>query len=163
EGDVAPRLRARDQGLGASPRARQLHPGGGGVPRPRRVRDLRRQRPPDLRDLPAAQRLARRPLRALAALAPARAAAARRPGGGPANAVPREWARAWQVCRAGDGERMEQVHEVLRAFGAATEFEGRKRAIAAFKRALLRLGVIQSAAVATGTPALASEEERRFD
>ena len=25
---------------------------------------------------------------------------------GPANALPREWARAWQVCRAGDAERM---------------------------------------------------------
>jgi hypothetical protein len=58
---------------------------------------------------------------------------------------------------------MEQVHEVLRAFGAATEFDGRKRAIATFKRALLRLGVIQSTAVAPGTPALTGEEERRFD
>jgi len=82
---------------------------------------------------------------------------------GPANALPREWARAWQVCRAGDGERMEQVHEVLRAFAAATEFGGRKVAIAAFKRALLRLGVIQSAAVAQGTPGLAREEEEAFD
>ena len=82
---------------------------------------------------------------------------------GPANALPREWARAWQVCRAGDGERMEQVHEVLRAFAAATEFDGRKRAIAAFKRALLHLGVIQSAAVARGTPRLAREEEEAFD
>jgi dihydrodipicolinate synthase/N-acetylneuraminate lyase len=82
---------------------------------------------------------------------------------GPANALPREWARAWQVCRAGDAERMDEVHEVLRAFAAATELSGRPRAIASFKRALLRLGVIQSAAVAPGTPALAPEDAERFD
>ncbi len=81
---------------------------------------------------------------------------------GPANALPREWARAWQVCRAGDEERMEQVHEVLRAFTAATELSG-SRPIASFKRALLRLGVIQSGAVAPGTPALSPEEAARFD
>jgi dihydrodipicolinate synthase/N-acetylneuraminate lyase len=82
---------------------------------------------------------------------------------GPANALPREWARAWQVCRAGDGERMEQVHEVLLAFAAATELGGKRRAIASFKRALLRLGVIRSAAVAPGTPALSPEDAERFD
>jgi dihydrodipicolinate synthase/N-acetylneuraminate lyase len=82
---------------------------------------------------------------------------------GPANALPREWARAWQVCRAGDGERMEQVHEVLRAFSAATEFSGRKRGIAAFKRALFLLGVVRSAAVAPGTPELSPEESALFD
>ncbi len=82
---------------------------------------------------------------------------------GPANALPREWARAWQVCRAGDAERMQEVHEVLRAFTAATELSGRPRAIASFKRALLRLGVIRSAAVAPGTPALAPEDAERFD
>jgi dihydrodipicolinate synthase/N-acetylneuraminate lyase len=82
---------------------------------------------------------------------------------GPANALPREWARAWQVCRAGDAERMQQVQEVLQAFTAATELSGRQRAIASFKRALLRLGVIRSAAVAPGTPALAPEDAERFD
>jgi dihydrodipicolinate synthase/N-acetylneuraminate lyase len=82
---------------------------------------------------------------------------------GPANALPREWARAWQVCRAGDGERMQQVQEVLRAFTAATELSGRKRAIAAFKRALLRLGVVHSAAVAAGTPELSADHAARFD
>jgi dihydrodipicolinate synthase/N-acetylneuraminate lyase len=82
---------------------------------------------------------------------------------GPANALPREWARAWQVCRAGDAERMEQVHEVLRAFAAATEPGGRRRAIASFKRALLRLGVIRSAAVAPGTPPLSPQDAERFD
>jgi dihydrodipicolinate synthase/N-acetylneuraminate lyase len=82
---------------------------------------------------------------------------------GPANALPREWARAWQVCRAGDAERMDQVHQVLRAFAEASEPPGRPRAIASFKRALLCLGVIGSAAVAPGTPPLGPEEARRFD
>jgi len=82
---------------------------------------------------------------------------------GPANALPREWARAWQVCRAGDGERMEQVHEVLRAFADATELSGRKCGIAAFKRALLGLGVVRSAAVAPGTPELSADDAARFD
>jgi dihydrodipicolinate synthase/N-acetylneuraminate lyase len=35
---------------------------------------------------------------------------------GPANALPREWARAWQVCRAGDAERMDEVKRVLEAY-----------------------------------------------
>jgi dihydrodipicolinate synthase/N-acetylneuraminate lyase len=82
---------------------------------------------------------------------------------GPANALPREWARAWQVCRAGDAERMEQVREVLVAFAVASELAGRERAIASFKRALRRLGVIRSAAVAPGMPALSQEQAERFD
>jgi dihydrodipicolinate synthase/N-acetylneuraminate lyase len=82
---------------------------------------------------------------------------------GPANALPREWARAWQVCRTGDAERMEQVREVLRAFADAAAPAGQRREIAAFKRALLRLGVIRSAAVAPGTPALSPEEAAHFD
>ncbi len=43
---------------------------------------------------------------------------------GPANALPREWARAWQVSRAGDGERMEQCKRVLDAFRVATHTAG---------------------------------------
>ena len=58
---------------------------------------------------------------------------------------------------------MEQVHEVLRAFAAATEPNGRKRGIAAFKRALACLGVVRSAAVAPGTPELSADEGARFD
>jgi hypothetical protein len=58
---------------------------------------------------------------------------------GPANALPREWARAWQVCRAGDGERMQQVRAVVEAFRSATEV------------------------VAAGTPALAAPDADRFD
>jgi dihydrodipicolinate synthase/N-acetylneuraminate lyase len=82
---------------------------------------------------------------------------------GPANALPREWARAWQVCRAGDAERMEQVRRVLEGFRAATHAAGAKHTIACLKQALLALGVIRSAAVAAGTPALAPDAAARFD
>jgi dihydrodipicolinate synthase/N-acetylneuraminate lyase len=82
---------------------------------------------------------------------------------GPANALPREWARAWQVCRAGDGERMERVRRVLLAFRDGTHATGGKRAVACLKRALLRDGVIRSDAVADGTPALARPDAERFD
>jgi dihydrodipicolinate synthase/N-acetylneuraminate lyase len=82
---------------------------------------------------------------------------------GPANALPREWARAWQVCRAGDGERMARVRRVLEAFRDGTRASGGKRAVACLKRALLRDGVISSDAVADGTPALARPDAERFD
>jgi dihydrodipicolinate synthase/N-acetylneuraminate lyase len=82
---------------------------------------------------------------------------------GPANALPREWARAWQVCRAGDGERMRQVRSLLEAFRAATQAAGAKHTIACIKRALLAQGVVRSAAVARGTPALAADAAARFD
>jgi hypothetical protein len=81
---------------------------------------------------------------------------------GPANPLPREWARAWQVCRAGDGERMVRVRRVLEAYRDAAQASG-KRSIACLKRALLREGVIRSDAVAEGTPALAPEEAAAFD
>lgn len=82
---------------------------------------------------------------------------------GPANALPREWARAWQVCRAGDAERMEAVHSVLEAFRVGTRMAGGKRTIACLKRALLTLGVIPSDAVAAGTPRLTGPDVERFD
>jgi dihydrodipicolinate synthase/N-acetylneuraminate lyase len=81
---------------------------------------------------------------------------------GPANALPREWARAWQVSRAGDAERMDEVRSVLEAFREATQICG-KRSIACLKRALRCTGVIDSDAVAPGTPALAAAEAERFD
>jgi dihydrodipicolinate synthase/N-acetylneuraminate lyase len=81
---------------------------------------------------------------------------------GPANPLPREWARAWQVCRAGDGERMARVERVLEAYRDAAHAAG-KRGIACLKRSLLRLGVIGSDAVAEGTPALTPEEAAGFD
>lgn len=82
---------------------------------------------------------------------------------GPANALPREWARAWQVCRAGDAERMNEAREVLEAFQRLTREAGGRRSIACLKRALRALGVIEQAAVAEGTPALRDEEAERFD
>jgi dihydrodipicolinate synthase/N-acetylneuraminate lyase len=82
---------------------------------------------------------------------------------GPANALPREWARAWQVCRAGDAERMAEVRAVLDAFGEATHAAGRGLAIACVKRALRRMGVVASDAVAVGTPRLGAVEAERFD
>jgi dihydrodipicolinate synthase/N-acetylneuraminate lyase len=82
---------------------------------------------------------------------------------GPANALPREWARAWQVCRAGDAERMEQVRRVLVSFREGTRAAGGKRAVACLKRALLREGVIGSDAVADGTPVLARPDAEKFD
>jgi dihydrodipicolinate synthase/N-acetylneuraminate lyase len=82
---------------------------------------------------------------------------------GPANALPREWARAWQLCRAGDAERMDRVHQVLEAFSVGTHAAGGKRSIACLKRALLQLGVITSDAVAAGTPALGRPDAERFD
>ena len=82
---------------------------------------------------------------------------------GPANALPREWARAWQVCRAGDAQRMASVRRVLDAFRDATRSAAGKRTIACLKRAMRRQGVIASAAVAPGTPALARPDAERFD
>jgi dihydrodipicolinate synthase/N-acetylneuraminate lyase len=82
---------------------------------------------------------------------------------GPANALPREWARAWQVCRAGDAERMDAVRRVLEAYRIGTRAAGGKRSIACLKRAMLRQGVISSDAVADGTPELTRPDAERFD
>jgi dihydrodipicolinate synthase/N-acetylneuraminate lyase len=82
---------------------------------------------------------------------------------GPANPMPREWARAWQVCRAGDVERMDDALSVLEAFREASRAAGSKKSIACLKRALWKQGVIQSAAVAPGTSPLSPEEALRFD
>jgi len=82
---------------------------------------------------------------------------------GPANALPREWAHAWQVSRAGDAERMDQVRQVLEAFRSLTRAVGGARSIACFKRALRALGVIESTAVAPGTPTLEGVDAERFD
>jgi dihydrodipicolinate synthase/N-acetylneuraminate lyase len=82
---------------------------------------------------------------------------------GPANAMPREWARAWQVCRAGDAERMEQIKQVLELMQLRTRQEGSSRMIACIKRALHSLGVTNSAVVARGTPQLSPHAAERFD
>lgn len=82
---------------------------------------------------------------------------------GPANALPREWAWAWQVCRAGDEERMNTVQRVVDAFRDRTVAAGGRRTLACLKRALYSEGVISSPCVATGTPPLASVDAERFD
>ncbi len=82
---------------------------------------------------------------------------------GPANVMPREWARAWQSCRAGDVERMDAAREVLEAFRTGTRAAGGRRTIACLKRALVRLGVTGSDRVAKGTPALTRPDAARFD
>ncbi|UCE86360.1 MAG: dihydrodipicolinate synthase family protein [Deltaproteobacteria bacterium] len=82
---------------------------------------------------------------------------------GPANALPREWQRAWLVCRAGDGERMEETRAVLEAYRAGSRAAGGRRSIACLKRALLTLGVLTCDAVAEGTPRLARPDAERFD
>ncbi|MBJ18832.1 MAG: dihydrodipicolinate synthase family protein [bacterium] len=82
---------------------------------------------------------------------------------GPANALPREWAWAWQVCRAGDEERMESAQRVVDAFRDRTVAASGKRTLACLKQALYREGVISSARVAPGTPELAPSDVERFD
>jgi dihydrodipicolinate synthase/N-acetylneuraminate lyase len=82
---------------------------------------------------------------------------------GPANALPREWQRAWLVCRAGDVERMEETHAVLEAYRTGSRMAGGRRSIACLKRALVTLGVFSSDAVAEGTPRLARPDAERFD
>ncbi len=83
---------------------------------------------------------------------------------GAANAMPREWRRAWEVCSAGEAGLSGRYGAVMEEFRAAGEFPGesRKRTIACLKAALGHLGVISSEAVAPGTPALAPEERRVF-
>jgi dihydrodipicolinate synthase/N-acetylneuraminate lyase len=82
---------------------------------------------------------------------------------GPANLLPREWQRAWQVSLAGDLERMDEVRRLFGLFREACSFSGGRRTLACVKRGLLSLGVISSDAVAEGTPALGAEEAARFD
>jgi len=82
---------------------------------------------------------------------------------GPANALPREWAWAWQVCRAGDEERMNCAQRVVDAFRDRTFAAGGRRTLACLKRALYREGVISSPCVAPGTPQLTSVDAERFD
>lgn len=82
---------------------------------------------------------------------------------GPANAMPREWAFAWQVCRAGDEERMDSAQRIVDAFRDRTVAASGKRTLACLKRALYREGVISSACVAPGTPELTRDDADRFD
>jgi hypothetical protein len=57
---------------------------------------------------------------------------------------------------------MDRVRRVLDAYRDASKLSG-KRSVACLKRALLRLGVVSSDAVAEGTPGLSPEEAALFD
>jgi dihydrodipicolinate synthase/N-acetylneuraminate lyase len=85
---------------------------------------------------------------------------------GPANVLPREWQRAWRVCRAGKSELIVRYGGAVERLGAACTF---KRAgkpyvpvIACYKAALKELGVVESDAVARATPSLEDAERREF-
>ena len=85
---------------------------------------------------------------------------------GPANAMPREWQRAWQVCRSADSELMHLYARAIDGLRIASMFkrDGRpyRATIACLKAALKELGVINSDAVAKGTPTLNETERREF-
>jgi dihydrodipicolinate synthase/N-acetylneuraminate lyase len=82
---------------------------------------------------------------------------------GPANLLPREWQRAWQVSCAGDVERMDQMSAIIQEFRTICTFAGERRTNPAVKRGLLQLGVISSDAMAPGNRGLLAEEAARFD
>jgi dihydrodipicolinate synthase/N-acetylneuraminate lyase len=85
---------------------------------------------------------------------------------GPANSMPREWQRAWQVCRSADRELMQLYEKAIEEFRIASTFKRARSSyrptIACLKAALKELGVIESDAVAAGTPALTREERLEF-
>ncbi|HEX8087607.1 MAG TPA: hypothetical protein VF762_02065, partial [Blastocatellia bacterium] len=85
---------------------------------------------------------------------------------GPANAMPREWQRAWRACYAGDERLMPVFRSAFEEFGAACRFSNNgktvKKTIACLKQALKLDGVIASENVAEGTRALTEEERRQF-
>jgi dihydrodipicolinate synthase/N-acetylneuraminate lyase len=82
---------------------------------------------------------------------------------GPANFLPREWQRAWQVAGAGDVERMDELAGIFHAFAASYRFASGKRSLAALKRGLRLRGVLSCDAVARGTPDFTADEGARFD
>jgi dihydrodipicolinate synthase/N-acetylneuraminate lyase len=82
---------------------------------------------------------------------------------GPANLLPREWQRAWQVSCAGDLERMDQMRRLIQRFRTICTFSGVRLTNPAVKRGLLRLGVISSDAMASGNRGLLAEEAAQFD
>lgn len=85
---------------------------------------------------------------------------------GPANALPREWQRAWRACYAGDARLMSIYKSAFEQFGAACQFSQGgghvEKMIACLKHALKLDGVITSDLVAEGTPALEPNERIEF-
>src|SRR5207249_8858638 len=71
---------------------------------------------------------------------------------GPANALPREWQRAWRACFAGDERLMTIYRRAFEQFSEACKFTGDgkqvKKSIACLKHALKLCGVIDSDLVA---------------
>ncbi len=85
---------------------------------------------------------------------------------GAANLMPREWQRAWQVCRVGDGPMIDRYRIIMEEFREASVFLRGTRiyrpTVACLKAGLRHLGVISSDAVAAGTPALEPDQRREF-
>lgn len=85
---------------------------------------------------------------------------------GPANALPREWQRAWRSCYTGDERLISIYKRAFEQFDAACHFSQRGRRveklIACLKLALKLDGIIGSDTMAKGTPALEANEGREF-
>lgn len=85
---------------------------------------------------------------------------------GASNVMPREWQRAWQVCKRADVLLMRRYAAILEEYRDACEFtrggKPYRPTIACIKAALSDIGVCSSDAVAAGTPALSEVERREF-
>ncbi|HWO02782.1 MAG TPA: dihydrodipicolinate synthase family protein [Blastocatellia bacterium] len=81
---------------------------------------------------------------------------------GPANAMPREWQRAWRASFAGDERLMTIYKSAFEQFSDACRFGGTKKSIACLKHALKLEGVVESDLVAEGTRSLTEAERREF-
>src|SRR5258708_15324462 len=86
---------------------------------------------------------------------------------GPANAMPREWQRAWRACYAGDERLMSVYKKAFEQFSAACKFshggKEAKKSIACLKHALKLDAVISSDLVGNGTRALDSAQRGDFE
>jgi dihydrodipicolinate synthase/N-acetylneuraminate lyase len=85
---------------------------------------------------------------------------------GPGGAMPREWQRAWQVCRSADRELMDVYRVAIDGFRDACTFTNRGKrfvpAIACLKAALAELNVIENETLGAGTPAMSVDQRREF-
>jgi dihydrodipicolinate synthase/N-acetylneuraminate lyase len=81
---------------------------------------------------------------------------------GPANAMPREWQRAWRASFGGDERLMSVYKSAFEQFSGACRFGDAKKSIACLKHALKLDGIIDSDLVAAGTRSLTENERREF-
>jgi len=81
---------------------------------------------------------------------------------GPANAMPREWQRAWRASFSGDERLMSVYKSAFEKFSTACRFGDVKKSIGCLKHALKLDGIIDSDLVAEGTRALTENERREF-